>query len=81
VEAQEGAERDEEADPEGQRDAVGRVLELQQDGGEAAQPEVDPELSVDVTATTVVLGAMASRDWRRTASRRRSYTLSRRSAS
>ena len=23
-----------------------------------------PELSVDVTATTVVLGAMASRDWR-----------------
>ncbi len=31
----------------------------------AVQPgDVLPELSVDVTATTVVLGALASRDWR-----------------
>ena len=36
-----------------------RVIASQLSGGDAL-----PELAVDVNATTVVLGAMASRDWR-----------------
>ena len=32
--------------------------------GDVSIGDVLPELGVDVTATTVVLGALASRDWR-----------------
>ena len=32
--------------------------------GDVSVGDVLPELGVDVTATTVVLGALASRDWR-----------------
>ncbi|MGH0036809.1 MAG: hypothetical protein ACQGVK_17425 [Myxococcota bacterium] len=42
----------------GAGDAKSRML------GEVKEGEVLPELAHDVSATTVVLGAMASRDWR-----------------